>query len=49
MWMSQLLERVEREARAELDTDEYDAAVRAGMALSRDEAVALVLSVAPRG
>jgi tetratricopeptide (TPR) repeat protein len=48
-WMSQLLERVESEARAELDADEYDAAVRVGLALSRDEAVELLLSVSPRG
>ena len=48
MWMSQLLERVEREARTELDTDDYDVAVYAGEALSRDEAVALVLSLSSR-
>jgi predicted ATPase len=49
MWMSQLHERVQSEARAELEADDHDAAVRAGEALSRDEAIALVLSVSPPG
>ena len=48
MWMSQLLKRVESDAHAELDPDDYDFAVRAGEALSRDEAIALVLNVSPR-
>jgi hypothetical protein len=49
MWMSQLLERVQREARAELQPDDHDAALRAGETLSREEAIELVLSVSPRG
>jgi hypothetical protein len=39
-----VLERNEREARTRLGDEGYDAAVRAGEALSRDEAIELALS-----
>lgn len=40
-----MLERFEHDARAALGDAGYDAAVRAGEALSRDDAIALALSV----
>ena len=44
-WSLPLLERFEHDARAHIGDDGYDAAVRAGEALSRDDAIALALSV----
>jgi hypothetical protein len=43
-WFRPVLERNEREARTRLGDEGYDAAVRAGEALSRDEAIELALS-----
>jgi hypothetical protein len=42
-----LRDRVEKSARAALGDDGYEAAVKAGEALTRDEAMALGLSIAP--
>ena len=44
-----MLERFENDARAALGDEGYDAAVRAGGAMSRDEAIELALSVSARG
>ena len=44
-WSLPVLERFEHDARAALGDAGYDAAVRAGEALSRDDAIALALSV----
>jgi tetratricopeptide (TPR) repeat protein len=47
-WTPSVLERFESNARATLGDDAYDAAVRSGKALSRDEAIELALSVGRR-
>jgi hypothetical protein len=43
-WLGPVLERIEPQARAALGDDRYEAAVRAGEALSRDDAIELALS-----
>ena len=43
-WVAPVLERIEIAARAALGDDAYEAAVRAGEALTRDEAIELALS-----
>ena len=48
-WTPSVLEHFETDARTALGDDAHDAAVRAGEALSRDEAIALALSVVARG
>ncbi len=47
-WTPSVLERLEMKARASLGDDAHDAAVRAGEALSRDDAIDLALSVVAR-
>jgi hypothetical protein len=48
-WSVPILERFEGNARAALGDEGYEAAVRAGETLSREEAIELALSVSPRG
>jgi predicted ATPase len=43
-WLGPVLERIEPQARAALGDDRYEAAVRAGEVLSRDDAIELALS-----
>ena len=47
--VSGLRDRFEHDARADLGDEGYDAAVRAGEAPSRDDAIGLALSVSARG
>jgi hypothetical protein len=46
-WTRAVFSRVEKSARTALGDDGYEAAVNAGEALTRDQAIALGLSVTP--